>query len=117
MKVDYILRIKRVKQLLEKYYEKDFESEIEDSIKNTLIKKKLLQIILDCHSDDIDKLVKTEEREYILNEALHIFQENTGCAEDLQLLQEAMNQLVSKSIISLEKSNSIMNNNAASRFK
>lgn len=98
--------LSRLLDELQNYYTFELD-ENEDSKENRRIKKKLFQLICDA-----SKTVETEFKEQVLM----IIAENTGCQEDLQLLEEFLFPLVSCNVITQEEVNKYFSNLPVNRW-
>jgi hypothetical protein len=80
--------IESIKQEINQYYEMSFENEIEDYLFNKKLKEKLQKVIIDYNTDEI-----------IIQKALLVLAESTGCAEDQGIAVEILNLLYDKKYI------------------
>ncbi|WP_316843493.1 hypothetical protein [Pedobacter psychrodurus] len=80
--------IERIKQEINQYYEMSFENEIEDYLFNKKLKEKLQKVIIDYNTDEI-----------IIQKALLILAESTGCDEDQEIADEILDLLYDKKYI------------------
>jgi hypothetical protein len=90
MNVYYQDEIKRLKIVLESFYNKQFSSEEEELKENrgnkNLIKKLIILANSDEHLSDSDK-------QLIINDSLKLLAENTGCAEDSEIAENLLDYL------------------------
>lgn len=78
-----------IKQDFEKYFNTDYPSDADDSVRNAEIRNDLKQFILS----------KSNTKSSVL-EAIHFLIDNTGCQEDFSIYQEIRLDLLSAGVIS-----------------
>ena len=82
-------RIKNVEKLISKYYEMSFENEKDDYNFNKSIKESLKQMILESGS----------QNDRVKEQALLVFAQSSGCAEDQEIAEEIIDDLFDNKLI------------------
>ncbi|MDE9539476.1 hypothetical protein [Xenorhabdus bovienii] len=93
MNCDFYLRLDSLSKELDEFYTREYSSENEEYLKNKEIKSKIVDLIVEAK--------ESEELEFI-DKALFLLFDNTGCQEDLEILNEIFNPLIDKKIITKE---------------
>lgn len=97
--------INNLKMQIFEYYKMSFENEIEDYEYNKKLKQKLKDVIIENKNDSS-----------IIEKALLVLAETTGCAEDHKIAEEIMDSLFKLGIINNEQLNFYYNNVATGRW-
>ncbi|WP_163830858.1 hypothetical protein [Spartinivicinus ruber] len=92
------------------------DDENEQFFRNKNAKYKVLDFILERHSMYLSKKVNIHNFESEFDQAIEILQLNTGCAEDLEILEMILDELYDKKIINDKEYNDIISGTAASRW-
>ncbi|GLS25909.1 hypothetical protein [Marinibactrum halimedae] len=95
-----------------------FESNDEDEEyqvnKNSKIK--VLDFILDEHDKTNDNSISKEQFNIVFLKSLELLQANTGCAEDLEILEDILDVLYDKGLIDKEKYKNIIEGSPCGRW-
>ena len=83
---------------------------------NMLSKKKIEAFIFDIAKVKYEDKISNEEYEHLLKNSLHILSSNTGCAEDLEILETILDPLFDKGIIDSERYKNLISSTACNRW-
>jgi hypothetical protein len=86
--MDNFEKIEDIKRQLSEYYEMIFDNDEEDYRYNKLLKNKLKAIIISTKNNAV------------IERAIAVLAESTGCAEDLQIAEDILEELLDNNIIS-----------------
>jgi len=95
-----------------------FESddEHEEYIVNKKAKTRILDFILKEKKQLDSKAISLNEFEIILEKSIKVLQENTGCAEDLEILEEILDALCNIKIINSQQYSDIVKGTSSGRW-
>ncbi|CDH26418.1 hypothetical protein [Xenorhabdus bovienii] len=93
MNDDFYLRFESLSKELDYFYNKEYSSENESYLENKKIKSKIVSLILESNGYDEIQLI---------DKALLLLFDNTGCQEDFEILNEVIYPLLDEKIITKE---------------
>ena len=89
MRKKYKFELEKIEQFLGEYYENDpFNEQTNRAIKN-----KIKELIIVAHDDTT---LSGAEKQTVINAALTLLAENTGCVEDCEILESIFHELFDK---------------------
>ena len=86
MSKNYSIELNKIEHFLSEYYENDPFNEQ----KNRFIKNKIKNLIIVAHDDTT---VPEEDKQTVINAALTLLAENTGCVEDCEISETILHDL------------------------
>lgn len=90
------------------FYDVDFKNDEDEYLENKKIKSKIVDFILDCKvSGDANSLMG----------ALNLLSENTGCQEDVEILQELLDPLIKDGVLNVAELKECFGDAAISRWE
>ncbi len=99
--MDQILHIEKE---LQSYYETDYDTEKDDYVENLRIKSSLSDILRKAQNE-----LSSKESNAIKSKILLILAKNTGCAEDIEILNNAYKNILNETEIKMVLSKSGVN--------
>jgi hypothetical protein len=93
MSGEFYLRLDLLSKELDDFYTKEYSSENEEYLENKGIKSRVVDLIIEAKQHDENQLIE---------KALFLLFDNTGCQEDFEILNEIILPLVDKKIITKE---------------
>ncbi|MDE9438000.1 hypothetical protein KKI95_19360 [Xenorhabdus bovienii] len=93
MNNDLYLRLDSISKELDDFYTKEYSSENEEYLENKVIKSRIVDLIIKYKECDENQLI---------DKALFLLFDNTGCQEDFEILNEIISPLFDKKIINKE---------------
>ncbi|QSW88733.1 hypothetical protein J0383_21150 [Flavobacterium endoglycinae] len=96
--------IENIEKLISEYYEMTFNNDEEDYIYNKQLKNKLKAVIINSKSNNV------------IDKALDVLAESTGCAEDLQIAEDILNELFENKVIDKNQFDTFYKNVGTNRW-
>ncbi len=96
--------IENIEKLISEYYEMTFNNDEEDYIYNKQLKNKLKAVIINSKSNNV------------IDKALEVLAESTGCAEDLQIAEDILNELFENKVIDKNQFDTFYKNVGTNRW-
>ncbi|PHM53891.1 hypothetical protein [Xenorhabdus sp. KK7.4] len=93
MNGNFYLRLGDLSEELKVFHNKEYSSESDWYLENKAIKSKIVDLIIEAKECDESKLI---------DRALFLLFDNTGCQEDLEILNEIVSPLLDNGIITKE---------------
>lgn len=103
--INFNNQIENIKKEIFEYYEMSFETAADDYLHNKQLKLKLKDVI-----------IKNKDNKQIVEKALLVLAEVTGCAEDHEIAEEILDDLFGKVIIDKTQLDVYYSNVAAGRW-
>ena len=98
--------LEQIKKEIQDYYSISFDSAEDDYITNARIKNKIKDIIID-HKNDVD----------VIDNALLLLAETTGCAEDEEIAEKILDELFDNNFLSQAQLDLYYKNVGTNRWK
>ncbi|MDC9598099.1 hypothetical protein [Xenorhabdus anantnagensis] len=108
MNKDLRFQLNTLSEELDAFYEKEYSSSEEYSLRNKPIKSKIIDLIISSNDENEDS---------VKNDALFLLFDNTGCQEDVEILNEIISPLFDKKIINDESLDEYLNKSPLSRWR
>lgn len=97
----------RIKQELDQYFDTNYSSDLAEESENTRIKGEIERLIVDAH--------KQADRR-VLEDALELLAENTGCAQDYMLFQNIARNLIAQKILTNDELKKLLAGSPVARW-
>ena len=113
MNANYKNEIIKIKNLFNAFYTVSFSNEIEENETNKANKLNIQKLIVTVSRDES---LSDTDRQTIINEALNLFAEHTGCAEDYVIAKEILSFLEEKKLITQQNIDEFYLNSPINRW-